>query len=60
MGVIVTEQDENLMQPIEEVVPPKPAYQPPQSYQSSSSDWAILDMVGEGLEAVVDIFNIFD
>lgn len=60
MGLIVTEQDENLIQPIQEPENPKPVYQPYKSHQSPSSDWAVLDMVGEGLEAVVDIFNIFD
>lgn len=60
MGLIVVEQDENLIQPVQEVETPKPVYQPYKSHQSSSSSWSVLDAVGDGLEAVVDILNIFD
>lgn len=60
MGLIVVEEDVNLKQPTQEAEKPKPVYQPPKSYQSSSSSWSVLDDVGDGLEAVVDILNIFD
>jgi hypothetical protein len=56
----MTESDENLMQPIQEAETPKPVYQPYKSHQSSSSSWSVLDAVGDGLEAVADILNIFD
>lgn len=56
----MTEQDENLMQTESDAKQPKPVMAPPKSYQSSSSSWSVLDAVGDGLEAVVDILNIFD
>jgi hypothetical protein len=60
MGLIVTEQDENLIQPLDEELLPKPVYQPPEPYQSSSSNWDILEAVAVGFEALGDILDIFD